>query len=122
MRSSRARTVLGVIRLINGAAALAAPERVASRLGAPPNGPTTYALRLFGVRTVVIGADLLRRDERELEHTLRAAVLIHASDTIAAVVAGARGQLPRRTAALMGAISAVNVSLALHALLGDQRV
>jgi hypothetical protein len=74
------------------------------------------------VQTRNLRPDFLRRDERELEHTPRAAVLIHAGDKIAAVMAGAREQLRRRIAALIGAISAVNVSLALDALRGNQRV
>ena len=60
----RAKRLLGLVRLVNGAAALFAPAAMARRLGVDPDehGPALYALRLFGVRTVLIGIDYLRRD------------------------------------------------------------
>ena len=64
-RSDRVRTVarilLASIRLFNGTIALLAPAALARRLGANPdaNPAVLYALRLFGIRTVVIGAELL---------------------------------------------------------------
>ena len=79
-----ARYALGVIRIVNGAIGLAAPAVIMRRFGeeSPASNPAaTYALRLFGVRTLLIGVDLLRTQGRELEHALRAAPFIHASDT-----------------------------------------
>lgn len=105
--------MLGVIRCVNGAAALVAPEKLARRLGADPEESPAilYALRMFGVRTVVIGRDLFHGDER----AVHAAPLIHASDTLAAAALAASGKVPRRTGVLVTAISAVNTVLAVAA-------
>jgi hypothetical protein len=105
------RTLLAAIRIANGAVALVAPATLARRLGVDPdeNPAMLYVLRMFGIRTVVIGRDLLAGDER----AARAAVLVHASDTLAAAGAAASGTLPRRTGVLITSISALNTALAL---------
>jgi Animal haem peroxidase len=114
---TRARYALAAIRLFNGGAALFTPEKLARRLGTDPEagGAVIYALRMFGVRTIVIGAELLFLRDKELERALRNGVLIHASDTVAAAAAGAKGYLPPRTAALTTLISTVNTGLAIAA-------
>jgi hypothetical protein len=48
-------------------------------------------------------------------HAVRAAVVIHTSDTVSAVVAAKAGVLPRRAAATAITISAFNVALAVLA-------
>ena len=110
--SDYARIALAGIRIVNGASALLAP-RLLTRLAA--DDTAVYPFRLFGIRTVVIGADLLVRDKEVRDHALRLALLIHASDVAAAVVAGARRQVPLRSAATAAAISSVNTALALVA-------
>ncbi len=112
-----ARTALGAIGIVTGALALIAPRRLARQLGARPEAERSvvYALRLFGVRTVLLGADLLRKDDAARAHAVDAAVVVHASDVGAAAVAGLKGQLPRRGALTAVAISTVNVVLALAA-------
>ena len=114
---STARYTLAAIRLFNGGTALFAPEQLARRLGADPqaNGAVIYALRIFGIRTVMIGAELLVLRGEALDRSLRKGVLIHASDTVAAAAAGAKGYLPPRTAALTTLISTVNTGLAIAA-------
>jgi hypothetical protein len=114
---STARYTLAAIRLFNGGAALFAPEKLARRLGADPqaNGAVIYVLRMFGVRTVVIGTELLVLRGEALDRSLRKGVLIHATDTVAAAAAGAKGYLPPRTAALTTLISTVNTGLAIAA-------
>jgi hypothetical protein len=108
-----ARRLLGAIRIANGSAALFAPAKLAARLGADPaeSPALLYAFRMFGVRTVLIGRDVFRGEPR----ALRAAPLIHASDTIAAALAAASGKMPRRAGVLITAISALNTVLALAA-------
>jgi hypothetical protein len=111
-----ARVALAGIRIINGTAALLAPGRLARRLEVESaSGPMAYPFRMFGIRTILIGADLLAHDSAVRRHALRAAVVVHASDTVSALAAGASGALPRRAARMTTAISAVNVVLALLA-------
>jgi hypothetical protein len=113
-----ARITLAGIRLFNGVAALFAPATLARQLGVDPaaNPAALYALRLFGVRTLLIGAQLLLRDGGVREHSLRVAPAIHALDASAALIAGERGQLPRRAATTAAIISTVNTVLAMVAL------
>jgi hypothetical protein len=119
----RAHLLLGAIRLFNGTAALLAPTRSARRLGVDPdaNGTTVYPLRMFGVRTVVLGAELLIGDEETRARSMRTGIPIHASDTAAAAIAGFRRQLPAATAAQLVAVSALNTSLAVIGSLPEPR-
>jgi hypothetical protein len=111
-----ARIALAGIRIYNGANGLLAPRRLSRRLGVEEAaGPMGYPFRMFGIRTILIGLDLLSRDRAVRRHALRAAVVVHASDTASAVVTGVTGGLPRRAAVLTTAISAANTVLALVA-------
>jgi hypothetical protein len=70
-----------------------------------------YVPRMFGVRTVVLGAELLfLKDPDELDRALRVGTLIHTSDALSAAWAG-QGTLARRPAMAATAISTVNVVL-----------
>jgi len=113
-----ARITLAGIRLFNGVAALFMPATLARQLGVDPaaNPAALYALRLFGVRTVLIGAQLLLRDDGVRAHSLRVAPAIHALDASAALIAGERGQLPRRAATTAAIVSTVNTVLPIIAL------
>ncbi len=116
--STSARYLLGAIRLVNGTAGLVTPVQFAERLGVDPkmNPAAIYILRLFGVRTAVIGAQLILLEVEELEAVLRPAVFIHATDAVAAGLAGMTGHLPRQTARTAVLISSFNVLLALQVL------
>jgi hypothetical protein len=109
-----AQRALGAIRLFNGAVALLAPSTTAGRLGVDPdaNQAPFYPLRMFGVRTVVLGLELLRGDEETRSRSARTGIAIHASDTLAAGIGGLRGQLPRRTALILVGVSSLNTALA----------
>lgn len=113
----QARYVLGVVRLFNGAATLFATRPFSKRLGVDPDtSPAAiYALRLFGVRTIYIGAELLFARGDHLRNAVTIAPAIHVSDTVSAVLAGAGGQLPKSSARTAVAISSVNVLLSLLA-------
>jgi hypothetical protein len=112
-----ARIALASIRLFNGIAALFVPAALARRLGVDPetNRAALYVLRLFGVRTILIGAQLLLRDEGLRAHSVRVAPVIHALDAAAALVAGDRGHLPQRPSTIAALISTVNTGLAVIA-------
>jgi hypothetical protein len=112
-RSDAARFGLAAIRIFNGATALVAPERLDERLRLDRSAD--YPWRMFGIRTVLLGLDLLSSDAEVRRHALRASVLVHGSDTISAARAGFTKTLPPRAAVTATVISAVNVALALIA-------
>jgi hypothetical protein len=110
-----ARILLAGIRLFNGAAALFTPTLLARRFRDNPNSAVIYVLRLFGVRTIIIGIELLLPDEELRAKALRYAIPIHASDTLSAALAGIQGQLPPHVSIMLTAISGVNTALAILA-------
>jgi uncharacterized protein YjeT (DUF2065 family) len=112
-----ARFALAAVRIVNGTAALVAPRFAAGRLGTSPEATaaSVYPLRMFGIRTVVVGAELLVRNRAVRRTALDAALVVHASDTCAAALGGLRRELPRRQAAVLVLVSAANTALALLA-------
>jgi uncharacterized protein YjeT (DUF2065 family) len=117
------RIALGVIRLTNGLVALLAPGLLAERLGraGERNSAAQYLLRMFGIRTVFLGLDLLVRGEDRRSEALRRAPIIHASDVLAVVMAGAARQIPVRAAAAGFGISCLNLWLAFAAQSNESR-
>lgn len=114
------RVGLALIRIGNGGSALIAPKLLLTRLGvdAETNPAAVYGLRMFGIRTVLIGLDLLSSDRDARERAVRLALLIHGSDTISTVFAGVRGDLPKRSAVRATAISSINIALSVLARRG----
>ncbi|MFG2934359.1 hypothetical protein [Streptomyces sp. NPDC048282] len=111
--------VLAGIRLFNGVTGLLAPELLVRRLDPdrePPSPAAVYAFRLFGIRTILLGLDLLTNRDERLREDLRDGVLIHGSDTATAATLGLSGRLPPRTAALTTLVSAANTVLAATSL------
>jgi hypothetical protein len=115
-RRRSARYLLAIVRLVNGGVGLFAPRLFITRFdpGREPSPAAIYAFRLFGIRTILIGLDLLRSPERA-QDAARQGVLIHASDVVTAASLGLSGTVPRRTAVTTTLISVVNVLLALFA-------
>jgi hypothetical protein len=120
-RRDIARATLACVRIFNGAVGLFAPGKMAENLGGALGEDKRfgYPARMFGIRTLVLGADLLtlKADDPSARRILRQAVLIHATDTAAVAYAGARGELRGKAAKLTVAISAVNTVLAVISLL-----
>ena len=116
------RIALGVIRLTNGLVALLAPGFLAERLGraGERESAAQYLLRMFGIRTVFLGLDLLAGDEDRRREALRRAPIIHASDVAAVLVAGVSRQIPVRAAVVGFGISCLNLWLALVARAGER--
>ena len=107
-----ARIALAAIRLVNGTMALLTPKMMLRRLGADPaaNQVAIYPLRMFGVRTVMLGVDLLAGGS--MQQKGRVGVVIHATDAASAITAGLRRQLPARVALVAAGISLTNTALA----------
>jgi hypothetical protein len=119
-----ARYALGVVRIVNGAIGLVAPAVIMRRFGEQDqagNPAATYALRLFGIRTVLIGADLIRLRGRDLDRALWAAPIIHASDTATVLALQRNKQLSPERARPLALISGVNTLLAVTAYLASRR-
>jgi hypothetical protein len=109
---------LAAIRLVNGTLGLFAPQVLVRRTSADPTTTEPYyAFRMFGVRTVVLGLDLLTLTGPAQERARTQAVIIHATDTAAALLGGLRGDVPPRVARTTVAISALNTALAVVARL-----
>jgi len=106
-----ARVTLAAIRIFNGGAGLLAPAATARRIGTPEGTPL-YPWRIFGIRTVIIGAQLLSRNRGTRERAVRNALPIHASDTISAALGGLLGETSKRTTIMLTAISGTNTVLA----------
>jgi hypothetical protein len=109
---------LAVIRIVNGTLGLLAPHVLAARTSTDPDSTEPYyAFRMFGIRTVVLGVDLLTLTGPAQQRARTQAVIIHASDTAAALLGGLRGDVPPKVAKTTVAISAVNTVLAVVAKL-----
>ena len=107
---------LAAIRIVNGALGLVAPQVLVKRTSTDPTTVEPYyAFRMFGIRTVVLGLDLLTLTGAAQERARTQAVIIHATDTACAALGGVRGDLPPKVARTTVAISAVNTVLALVA-------
>jgi hypothetical protein len=117
-----ARVLLAGVRLTMGTAGLLAPGLVIRRLAIDPatQPGMRYPLRMFGIRTVLIGAELLDGNPRRRERAEQLAPVVHGSDTVSAFLAWRRGDLLRRAGAMATAISAGNLVLSLVNL-GAQR-
>ena len=112
-----ARVALAAIRIVNGSAALVAPALLARNLGVrgDDNQTVQYVFRMFGIRTIVIGVQLLLPEGELRRASVRTSPVIHASDTAAAALAGITRQIPARPALIATSISALNTVLALTA-------
>jgi hypothetical protein len=118
-----ARFTLAGIRMFNGCAALFAPDKVAARLGADLDETPglSYMMRMFGIRTILISAELVIPERRLRPWAVAVAPLVHVTDATAAATAGLKGQLPRRAAVMTTLISTTNAVLAVVAARGSGR-
>ena len=122
--ATAARYTLGGIRILNGGLGLLAPEFIIRRFGdekPDANPAAVYGLRLFGIRTILLGLDLFRLRRPELDRATRAAVLIHASDTVTVLVLKQRRQLGADRARPLLLISGLNTLLAVVAATASRR-
>lgn len=115
-----ARTTLGLLRLTFGSLGLFAPRVVIRRIEGPDRDASpaaVYAFRMFGIRTILLGRDLLVSDGPRLSKALDEAPLIHGSDTATATLLTVTGRVPRRTGLSLMAVSGLNTALSLIARL-----
>jgi hypothetical protein len=110
-----ARLLLASIRLLNGSIALGMPRLITRQLGVVPEDQPAmqYALRMFGIRTILLAIDLLRPAGPVRDHAVCMAPIIHATDTIAATLAAGARVIPARGGRTIITISALNTLLSL---------
>ncbi|HEX5369551.1 MAG TPA: hypothetical protein VFY10_09080 [Dehalococcoidia bacterium] len=111
-----ARLLLAGIRLINGAIGLFAPQIIMGRFRDEEHADTpvaTYALRMFGIRTILSALDLVRGDDDVREHAQQLAPIMHASDLCTAFLIAKSGRVKTKTGLMIVSISALNTLLAL---------
>lgn len=116
--SRGARRALGVVRLVFGTSALVAPQLLVRRIEGPgaSSPAAVYAFRMFGIRTVLLGRELLLGEPGPgLRRALAQAPVIHGADTVTATLLTASGQVPRRTGLSPVAVSLANTVLAVLA-------
>jgi hypothetical protein len=119
-----ARFALGGVRIIAGTTGLLAPAMIISRFGdsnPTANPAAIYGLRLFGIRTVLIGADLFRLRGADLDRALRVAPIIHASDTATVLTLQRNKQLSPERARPLALLSGLNTVLAVTAYLAARK-
>jgi hypothetical protein len=92
-------------RIAVGASAWLTPNLAGRLFGLDPEGnpQLPYVGRLFGARDVVLGAGVLRSPRKQKENWLAAGFACDVADVAAGILAGARGQLPPASAALVSA-------------------
>jgi hypothetical protein len=106
------RYALGAIRLVNGVLGLLAPAVIIRRFGDDvPDRHPDGADR----------ADLIRPRGRDLDHAVRVAPLIHASDTATVLALWRSKQLSTELARPLLLISGTNTALAVTAFLASRR-
>lgn len=109
-----ARYALGIVRLVNGGLGLVLPRVLIRRIdSSDPSPAAVYAFRLFGIRNILIGRDVLVRRGEALDRCIDEAVVVHGCDSLTATVLTVTGAVPRRAGLLLMAVSVTNTTLAL---------
>ncbi len=103
----QARNVLAGVASVFGVVGWVAPGALARLYGLQTERDATlpFLLRLFAARQLLLAAGVMRARPDDLDRIFDAMALMGAADAAAAVVAGARGQVPRRSAAMATATS-----------------
>lgn len=99
----RALEGLAVGRIIWGIAAYAAPEANARVAGLPdkPSGEIVYLTRVFGSRAFALGCGYLLSDAKARSRWRKLGLAVDVGDTAAGIVHLVRGDVPRRSAAML---------------------
>jgi hypothetical protein len=107
-KRKKAEDAIAMGRVAVGASTWLTPNLTGRLFGLDPEGnpQLPYVGRLFGARDVALGAGALRSSRKNRQAWLTAALACDVADVAAGVLAGARGQLPVASAALVSATAA----------------
>ena len=105
-----------------GAGVWLAPRLSGRLFGLDPeaNPQAPYLGRLFGVRDVALAAGLAGSDEQRARW-LRIGIACDLADALAGLLAGRRGQLPKRATVLVTATALGAAAMGIAALQGHQQ-
>lgn len=105
---------LAGIMLVNGTLGVFAPRFLIRQLGIKPEiePGMIYVFRMFGIRTIFLAVDLFRFPSQR-GRSLREGILVHGTDTTAALTGTALGQLPWRKGLIVSGVSLLNTALAI---------
>jgi hypothetical protein len=109
------------VRTAIGAGAWLAPRLSGRLFGLDPsaNPQAPYLGRLFGVRDVALAAGLTGSHEQRARW-LRIGIACDLADTVAGLLAGRRGELPKRATVLVTATALGAAAMGIAALQGQQ--
>lgn len=109
-------TGLSLGRIALGAVALASPATAAKllRLDARANPQLAYMTRMFGSREIAVGAVTLLAPAAAQPRLVAMGIAIDGADTVAGVMAGVSGSVPKSTSVLLTlpAVAAVATGIA----------
>jgi hypothetical protein len=106
---------LNVGALAFGVAGVLTPSQLGRAYGLASTDELVFLSRLWGSRTAAIGVlGFVTQDEELLDKMLLVGIAMNATDAVTAAVAGARGKLAPRGAAMAAAASAAFVGLGLY--------
>jgi hypothetical protein len=113
---------LVAVRAAIGTGAYVAPRLSGRLFGLDPaaNPQAAYLGRLFGVRDVALAFGLSAASDAQRSHWLRIGIACDLADAAAGVLAGRRGELPKRAAVLVTATALVAAGLGVAALRGEE--
>jgi hypothetical protein len=105
-----------------GTGAYVAPRLSGRLFGLDPaaNPQAAYLGRLFGVRDVALAFGLSAARDAQRSIWLRIGIACDLADAAAGVLAGRRGELPKRTTVLVTATALVAAALGVAALQGEE--
>lgn len=121
-RAGTARLALMGGRVLVGGGTLVAPRRMGPVFGIDPDAAPalSYVGRLFGVRALLQVVALGTAPPEDRARQLRLGVVVDLVDAAAAVAAGRRGDLSRRSTAMATAAALVEAGLGCVALAGER--
>ncbi len=113
---------LVAVRGAIGTGAWLAPRLSGRLFGLDPvaNPQAAYLGRLFGARDVALAFGLSASRDAQRAHWLRIGIACDLADAVAGVLAGRRGELPKRSTVMVTATALLAAGLGAAALKGEQ--